>query len=183
MHRLTQKRWIRVLQAVILVMVVIGPDLPRSAAAGREGLPFQLWSSLPPGIVEAFENNPSAKRYELVAHLNPFYVNGDFNGDRRTDTAVLIKETGSGKIGIAIIHAGAKSIIVLGAGRKFGNGGDDFRWMDAWHLYPRGPVQRGADETAPPVLKGEALMVIKTESASGLIYWNGKRYGWYQQGD
>ena len=182
MHRLTQKRWIRMLQAVLLAIVVSSPDLPGAGAAGQD-LPFQLSSSLPPGIVDVFENDPSAKRYALVAHLNPFYVNGDFNGDRRTDTAILIKEAASGKIGIAIIHAGAKSIIVLGAGRKFGNGGDDFRWMDAWHLYPRAPVQRGADETAPPVLKGDALMVVKTESASALIYWNGKRYGWYQQGD
>jgi hypothetical protein len=44
-------------------------------------------------------------------------------------------------------------------------------------------VQRGADETAPPTLKGDALMVIKTESASALIYWNGRGYSWYQQGD
>lgn len=44
-------------------------------------------------------------------------------------------------------------------------------------------VGRGADGKAPPKLRGDGLMVIKTESASALIYWNGKRYAWYQQGD
>jgi hypothetical protein len=44
-------------------------------------------------------------------------------------------------------------------------------------------VQRGADGKPPPKLRGDALMVMKTEAASGLVYWDGKRYGWYQQGD
>jgi len=84
---------------------------------------------------------------------------------------------------VAIIHARANSVSVLGAGRALGNGGDDFRWMDAWHVHPRGKVNRGADGKAPPVLKGDALTLIKTEAASGLVYWDGARYAWYQQGD
>jgi hypothetical protein len=32
-------------------------------------------------------------------------------------------------------------------------------------------------------LKGEAILVVKLESSSGLIYWDGKKYQWYQQGD
>jgi hypothetical protein len=154
-----------------------------SVAAGPEDLPFQLSSSLPPDILTVLENDTEAKRYALVAHLNPFYVHGDFNGDGRTDTAVLVKNKDSGKVGLAIVDSKAKSVTILGAGRTFGNGGDDFRWMDTWHLYPRAPVGRGAGERAPPTLKGDALMVIKTESASALIYWTGKRYAWYQQGD
>jgi hypothetical protein len=35
----------------------------------------------------------------------------------------------------------------------------------------------------PPELKGDAIMAIKTESASGLIYWNGSKFEWCQQGD
>ena len=64
-----------------------------------------------------------------------------------------------------------------------GNAGDNFSGLDAWHVFRHGPVQRGADGKPPPKLRGDALMVIKTEAASGLIYWDGKRYGWYQQGD
>jgi hypothetical protein len=30
---------------------------------------------------------------------------------------------------------------------------------------------------------GDAILVSKTEAASALIYWDGKRYGWYQQAD
>jgi hypothetical protein len=166
-----------------LMLSVVVLALRASFAAGPGDLPFQLSSSLPPGVVRALEADAGAKRYALTAHLNPFYLHGGFNGDGRTDTAVLVRNKESDKIGIAILHSGAKLAIILGAGRKFGNGGDDFKWMDAWHLYPRALVERGAGGGAPPTFRGDALMVIKTESASGLIYWNGKRYAWYQQGD
>jgi hypothetical protein len=55
--------------------------------------------------------------------------------------------------------------------------------MDVWQVYPRGPVEEGVEAGPPPKLRGEALLVEKSESASALIYWNGKRYVWYQQGD
>jgi hypothetical protein len=92
-----------------------------------------------------------------------------------------VKEKSSGRIGLAIIHARVNGVSIIGAGRAIGNGGDDFRWMDAWHVHPRGKVNRGADGKAPPVLN--ALTLIKTEAASGLVYWDGARYAWYQQGD
>jgi hypothetical protein len=40
-----------------------------------------------------------------------------------------------------------------------------------------------ASETNAPKLHGDALFVSKNETASALIYWNGKRYVWLQQGD
>jgi hypothetical protein len=95
----------------------------------------------------------------------------------------LVKEKASGKSGIAIIHGGSRLMHVFGAGRKFDNGGDDFAWMNAWYVYRRGAVMQGATDKLPPRLVASALMLIKTEAASGLLYWDGKRYAWYQQGD
>jgi hypothetical protein len=83
---------------------------------------------------------------------------------------------------VALLHASGKSFVV-GAGKDVGNGGDDWSWMDKWSLTKRGPVEQGADEAAPPKLKGDALLVEKTESASALVYFDGKTYAWYQQGD
>lgn len=140
-------------------------------------------ASFPPKIREFFEKNPLAKRYYFSTQVNPFYLHGDFDGDGQQDTAVLIKERTSGKNGIAIFHGKANHLVIVGAGRDWGNGSDDFPGLDAWYVFRRAPVARGADGKAPPKLKGDALLVIKTESASALIYWDGKRYGWYQQGD
>jgi len=140
-------------------------------------------SSVPPGVLEALDQPTVAAKFSISTHLNPFYIQGDFNGDGKQDCAILVRNKASGKLGIAIVHAGKGHVSIIGAGNAFGSGGDDFAWMDAWYVYPRGKVCEGASGDSPPTLKGDALMLIKTESASGLAYWAGAQYKWYQQGD
>jgi hypothetical protein len=60
---------------------------------------------------------------------------------------------------------------------------DDMNWMDAWQVYYKKDVGLGVGETKLLKLKGEAIYAGKLESSSGLIYWDGKEYRWYQQGD
>ena len=52
--------------------------------------------------------------------------------------------------------------------------------MDSWEIYYKDRVTAGINA---PKLQGHALLVSKSEAASGLIYWNGKRYLWLQQED
>lgn len=120
--------------------------------------------------------------FVVATHVNPFVLFGDFDGDHQTDVAVLIRHLKTSKIGVAVArHSGP--VDILGAGGAFGNGGDDFRWLDHWYTYTKAPVSRGADDTDPPSLLGDALWVEKTESASAIIYFTGAKYSWYQQGD
>lgn len=157
--------------------------LARSDRIAGAEINFVTLASLPPALRESFEKSPQAKGHAFSAHVNPFYLHGDFDGDGQQDTAVLIKERATGKIGMAIFHGKANRLVIVGAGRDLGNSGDDFSWLNAWHVFRRGTLGQGADGKPPPKLRGDAIMVIKTESASALIYWDGKRYGWYQQGD
>lgn len=157
--------------------------LARSDLVAGAEIDFVTLASLPPALRESFDKSPQAKRYAFSAHINPFYLHGDFDGDGQSDTAVWIREHATGKTGIAIFHGRANRLVIVGAGRDLGNAGDNFSGLDAWYVFRRGPVGKGADGKPPPKLRGDALMVIKTEAASGLIYWDGKRYGWYQQGD
>jgi hypothetical protein len=135
---------------------------------------------IPESVKRAIANGAFAKYYDVSFHLNPFYRRGDFSGDRKTDVAVLVKQRSTGKLGIAIINGVTDRVTVLGAGTAIGNGGDDFEWMDSWEIYSK---DRIASETSVPKLRGDALLVSKSEAASALIYWNGKRYVWLQQGD
>jgi hypothetical protein len=150
--------------------------------ASTQDLSFQVASSLPSDVVQRLSAR-SLEAFALTAHLNPYYLQGDFDGDGRRDTALLIKHKASGKIGIAVFQSSQPEPIVLGAGIAIGNGGDNFNWMDAWNVKLRGPVRLGAGEASLISLKGDALLVIKTESASGLLYWTGSKYEWYQQAD
>ena len=149
------------------------PDSP-SAGVKRD---------VPDAIKNALTNGRLGKKYDFSFRVNPSYLAGDFNGDGKVDTAVLIKQRSTGKFGIAVVHGGIERVTILGAGIGIGNGGDDFEWMDSWQVYSKTRVGHVRGETGLPHLCGDALFVEKSEAASALIYWNGKRYVWSQQGD
>jgi hypothetical protein len=138
---------------------------------------------IPEAVARAIANSSLAKNYNLSFRVNPFFLRGDFNGDGKIDVAVLVKQRSSGKLGIAIVHGATDKVTILGAGVGIGNGGDDFEWMDSWRIYSKDNVAREAGEVSVPHLQGDALLVGKSEAASALIYWNNKRYVWFQQGD
>lgn len=145
--------------------------------------PPEAIREVPDTVKKALTNGATGKKYDLSSHLSPSYLEGDFNGDGKMDTAVLVKERSTGKLGIAIVNVTTGKVTILGAGIRIGNGGDNFEWMDSWHVYSKTRAEHAAAETNVPHLRGDALLVEKTEAASALIYWNGKRYVWSQQGD
>jgi len=138
---------------------------------------------VPDAAKKALTNGSPGKQYDLSFRINPSYLEGDFNGDGKMDVAVLVTERSTGKLGIAIVHDTTGKVTILGAGIGVGNGGDDFAWMDSWQVYSKTRAAHAPDETSVPRLRGDALLVEKSEAASALIYWNGKRYVWSQQGD
>jgi hypothetical protein len=156
---------------------------PDVAPAGNEqDSSTQSWN-IPEVVTRLFKKQGIASQFDISLELNPFYLRGDFDGDGKPDIAVLVREKNTRKIGIAICNSQGNKVVVVGAGRKCGNGSDDFVWMDVWAVYPKGSVRMGVGERSVPVLRGEALYVAKSESCSALIYWNGKDYVWYQQAD
>ena len=114
-------------------------------------------------------NEKLRTRYEVVQKPEPSFYVGDFNGDGTSDVALLIEEKTTTKVGIAIIEGKEKKIKIVGAGKSFGNGGDDFSWIDVWSVRHTGKVDR--------------LYVAKSEAASAVIYWDGSKYRWQQEGD
>jgi hypothetical protein len=157
---------------------IMQSDLEQSPAPDAAAHPHDI----PEVINRAAANGLLGKEYELSFHMNPFYLRGDFNGDGKTDIAFLVKQRSTGKLGIAIINGATDKVTVVGAGNAIGNGGDDFEWMDSWQVYSKGRAAEEAEGSVPH-LRGDALLVGKSEAASTLIYWNGKRYLWLQQGD
>jgi hypothetical protein len=108
-------------------------------------------------------------RYTLGLRLNPFFQLGDFDGDRRADAAVFVREVASGKEGILLLRRVAPSPTVLGAGRSVGRVGDNFSWLDIWR------VEAGEDI--------DRLVVEKSETASGAVSWDGRDFGLTLVGD
>ena len=118
---------------------------------------------------------------QLSTRLNPCMWRGDFNGDGRADLALLVTHAGSKKEGIAILLQG-KQCLVIGAGTDFGNGGDDFSWMDLCYVENRG-TRHGSYKGQSVRVQSDGLVVAKESSASALIYLRKGKLQWRQYGD
>ena len=142
--------------------------------------------NVPSDVQMQFTEGTFAKAYSISGQINPFYLRGDFDGDGKPDYAILVVSKKDQSKGIAIWLSSKKKIFVLGAGSPFKCGGavtTNLDFIDYWEVYGKKPVEEGVEAGPPPKLIGEALLVEKRESASGLIYWNEIRFVWYQQGD
>jgi hypothetical protein len=97
------------------------------------------YSDAIPGWAKEVFSQKLAARYVYFNRLHPSHLEADFNGDKKQDVAILIRNKSSRKIGIAIVLPD-KGITILGAGTPFGNGGDNFDWMDRWSTSKKGNV-------------------------------------------
>jgi hypothetical protein len=139
--------------------------------------------NIPQWVVGLFSAKKLDTDYEFAFSLNPFYLGGDFNGDGKPDIAVLVKNKRSGKLGIAFCHGGKGEAFIVGAGRPLGNGGDDFSWIDNWIVQSKRAASKAAATSERAKPSSETVLVEKNDSGGGLIYWDGKKYRWKQQGD
>ncbi len=150
----------------------------------EDQIQFVFDSNLPDDLYNFYNQEDIRTKYKINRDLNPFYLRGDFNGDKKTDYALAVIESTTDKKGILIYHSTTKKYYLAGAGKSIPNGhGDDYPWMDAWEVSDEKIIEQGVTDLKPPKLIGEAILIQKLESSSGLIYWNGKEYRWYQQGD
>ena len=153
-----------------------------AVALGLQKNPPQS-TAIPESATRLFKTTGLDRQYEFSSHLKPSYLSGDFDGDGKPDIAILVKQKSSGKIGIAVCHSSTNKVLFIGAGTEMENGGDNFDWMDIWNVTPKATAAKKVGKATAALLKGDALHVEKSESASALIYWNGRRYVWRQQGD
>jgi hypothetical protein len=167
------------MKTVLCILLMIAPA---AVAEARQTNPPQS-AAIPESVARLFKTTGLDRQYDFSSHLKPSYLIGDFDGDRKPDFAILVRQKTSGKVGIAVCHSSTNKVLFIGAGTELGNGGDNFDWMDIWKVVPRATAAKKVGKAAAALLKGDALHVEKSESASGLIYWNGKRYVWRQQGD
>lgn len=125
----------------------------------------------PEWVRDLLDTSKLNTKYAFIYTINPFYLRGDFNGDKSNDVAILIKETKTNKAGIAIFHSTESKPFILGAGLSFGNGDDDFKWITNWHVKRK------------PKAAHEVVFIEKIEAASAVLEWDGKKYLWKQAGN
>jgi hypothetical protein len=87
---------------------------------------------------------------------------GDFDGDGEADAAVFVRQLATGKRGIVLVRRAERRPIILGAGTAVERIGDDLRWLDIWRVEPG--------------KHGDRLLVEKSETATGALIWDGRRF-------
>ena len=112
--------------AVKALLALLSVCLAGAAAAQAAPAP----APLPAWAEPAWQALATRHGLALRNRLDPSKQTGDFDGDGRADVAVLVVHVASRKEGIAFLFR-ARPARVVGAGHAFGNGGDDFAWIDA----------------------------------------------------
>lgn len=140
--------------------------------------------------IEVWPGDLGGAAYTVSRHLSPNYVEGDFDGDGKSDLAILVRRKADDKFGMAILlRAGAKAgakATILGAGTRFGTtGATDLRRIDAWSVLSQEsfpPKIRAAWKGPPPKLKRDGLMLQKRGSTEGLVTYDGAKFVWTPYG-
>ncbi|AKI99000.1 hypothetical protein ATI61_106379 [Archangium gephyra] len=134
---------------------------------------------LPPDLKALWEKAGGSVE-DLKTELNPFYLSGDFDGDGRRDYVLWARR--EAWTGFVVVFANGKQTRLEQDERLRFPGTTDYWYVHARHL-PVNPSP-AEDEAKPvPKLKGDALLFIKSEASSSLVYWNGKRFVSYWQAD
>jgi hypothetical protein len=150
---------------------------------------------LPSWALDAFRQKVLDKIYVIASFLKPSYWQADFNGDHNHDIAVLIIEKQTKKKGLLLIHNITNEYFILGAGTKFGNGGDDFKWADQWSIYSKKIANETQfDSKTGDIIGGKKVKLSRpgilvedyedgAALAGAIIYWDGRKYIEIHQGE
>jgi hypothetical protein len=122
--------------------------------------------------------------------LRPNKMVADLNGDGNNDIILFVESNKSKKKGLCILLSSSDSCMVIGAGKKFYAGGDDFRWVDHWEIIPPGETWettfkpdgdiRGEKKV---ILKNKSIRLCVDEGGCGVVAFIGGEYIWVHQGD
>lgn len=147
-------------------------------------------SSLASELLAVAEKTVKDSGLTVLNKLNPQYIQKDLDGDGKNEIALFVEDQTSKKKGICIVESGSDSCVILGAGKKFYAGGDDFRWVDTWQLIPAGETWETTFEPNGDVLgerkvilENDSLKICVDEGGCGVITYKNGQYIWVHQAD
>jgi hypothetical protein len=168
---------------ILLCTAVVWAAVGNAAAQAPSDTGYKRFvarSSAPREFWKIFHGIGLGREYEVdVDHLNPYYLSGDFDGDGRYDYAVNLRHRQTRQRRLAVVR-GSREVAWLDRDEQL-----RYPTLTAWFVHPRYESLEGGvgEVTPPPTLQGDAIIIMKVEASSSLIYWNGSRFVSYWQED
>lgn len=147
-----------------------------------------------PGALLASQLLPVAEKAAETANLaisnklEPSYIMEDLNGDGEKDITLFVEDKKSKKKGICIVHSTSSKCVILGAGKEFYAGGDNFMWVDTWEVIPAGESWERTFKKDGDILgdkkvflKNKSIKICVEEGGCGVITFNDGEYIWIHQ--
>ena len=89
------------------------------AVGGTSAQTLEPEAQLPDWSLPQWHTIAKRKGLTISTRINPFVWRGDFDGDKRVDLALIVKNSQTGKEGLVFLLRSNRSV-VLGAGSPFG---------------------------------------------------------------
>lgn len=152
----------------VFLALALAP-LGRSQSEGEATNPETVaLSSLPNTMVEKFRKSAFNSAYRVgYQAVNPFYLTGDFDGDGQMDYLLrLVSKKDKNMEEDAVFFA-------KGAPRLLSKDLTEGYPGPAWYVVSKNEKIPGADTSKA---KGDAIMMVRPESSSAVVFWNGKQF-------
>jgi hypothetical protein len=174
-------KFMKELGCIALIALMSGKPFPAQAAEQTDA-DVVARSCLPSSVVQRFTESELNPQYKIgFRAVNPFYLTGDFDGDGRMDYILrLVSKKDKHKEEDAVFFAeGAPRILSKDIKEDYPG--------PAWYVVPKEEkISLGATdepEAKPPTPKGDSIMMVRPESSSALVFWNGSQFELFWQGD
>ena len=135
---------------------------------------------IPLFVDECLDKNKLDKEVKIpsIPLHNPYFVRGDFDGDRTIDYAIIVSSRKDGREGLLICFRNKESrAVLLGLDPQYS---PPFWLLMNWDVETSAEVGKIADADGKPIgirPKGESI-VMKGEDWIGVVYWDVTAFRW-----
>jgi hypothetical protein len=143
--------------------------------SAREGIIGQAIdpNGIPDEIKACLLSKPG---FQLDGNINPYYINGDYDGDGITDFAVLIRSESDrgGGIHHILFCFGSGKTVLWDAGTRPDSSSSPFT---TWFLVRK----QSKLLSIHPKINHDSLAILIGEEGGGLVYWDGRKLNWQME--
>lgn len=133
-----------------------------------------IQNNIPAWVKPVLEKSEMALKHQILTDFNPFYFEADFTGDGQVDIAFFVENKIDKTKGVMIINNVKNLVYVIGCGTAT-DMGVSLSWTKRWFIYRNRYIMNDGNKKKI-TLKTPAIQLIRSDTNSLVIYWNGKKY-------